>query len=59
MDISHILNHLGEDREEYYGSVAPPIFQSSNFAFRTVAEMREKLTKELETPFYTRGYNTS
>jgi cystathionine beta-lyase len=57
MDISHILNHLGEDREEYYGSVAPPIFQSSNFAFRTVAEMREKLTKELENPFYTRGYN--
>jgi len=57
MDISHILNHLGEERDEYYGSVAPPIFQSSNFCFRTVAEMREKLTRELETPFYTRGYN--
>ncbi len=57
MDISHILNHLGEDREQYYGAVAPPVFQTSNFAFRTVAEMREKLTKELENPFYTRGYN--
>lgn len=57
MDISHILNHLGENRYEYYGSVAPPIFQSSNFCFQTVAEMREKLTRELETPFYTRGYN--
>ncbi len=57
MDISYILNHLGEEREEYYGAVAPPVFQSSNFCFKTVAEMREKLTKELETPFYTRGYN--
>jgi cystathionine beta-lyase/cystathionine gamma-synthase len=57
MDISHILNHLGEERDEYYGSVAPPIFQTTNFCFKTVAEMREKLTKELENPFYTRGYN--
>ncbi|MCW3103522.1 MAG: cystathionine beta-lyase [Bacteroidetes bacterium] len=57
MDISYILNHLGEERDEYYGSVAPPIFQSSNFCFKNVAEMREKLTRELETPFYTRGYN--
>ena len=57
MDNSFILNHLGEERDEYYGSVAPPIFQSTNFCFKTVAEMRQKLTKELETPFYTRGYN--
>ena len=52
MDISFILNHLGEERDEYYGSVAPPIFQTTNFCFKTVGEMREKLTKELETPFY-------
>lgn len=57
MDISHILNHLGEERDEYYGAVAPPVFQTSNFCFKTVSEMREKLTHELETPFYTRGYN--
>jgi cystathionine beta-lyase/cystathionine gamma-synthase len=57
MDISYILNHLGENRDEYYGSVAPPIFQTTNFCFKTVGEMREKLTHELETPFYTRGYN--
>ena len=57
MDNSFILNHLGEERDEYYGSVAPPIFQTTNFCFKTVAEMRQKLTKELETPFYTRGYN--
>jgi cystathionine beta-lyase/cystathionine gamma-synthase len=57
MDLSYILNHLGEERDEYYGAVAPPIFQTSNFCFKTVAEMRLKLTHELETPFYTRGYN--
>lgn len=57
MDISYILNHLGEERDEYYGSVAPPVFQTTNFCFKTVGEMRDKLTRELETPFYTRGYN--
>ena len=57
MDLPYILNHLGEEREEYYGAVTPPIFQTSNFCFRTVAEMREKLKRELETPFYSRGYN--
>lgn len=57
METSFIINHLGENREEYYGSVAPPVFQTTNFCFKTVAEMREKLTRELETPFYTRGYN--
>lgn len=57
MDISYILNHLGEEREEYYGAVAPPVFQTSNFCFKTVTEMREKLKRELETPFYSRGFN--
>lgn len=57
MDISYILNHLGEEREEYYGAVAPPVFQTSNFCFKTVVEMREKLKRELETPFYSRGFN--
>lgn len=56
-DISFILNHLGEDREQYFNAVAPPVMQSTNFCFKTVGEMREKLTRELETPFYTRGYN--
>lgn len=57
MDVSYILNHLGEEREEYYGAIAPPVFQTSNFCFKTVAEMREKLKRELETPFYSRGFN--
>lgn len=57
MDTSYILNHLGEERYEYYGSVTPPIFQTSNFSFKTVDGMRQQLKKELEIPFYTRGFN--
>lgn len=56
-DLSYILNHLGEDRENYYQAVSAPIILSSNFCFRSVNEMRTKLENELETPFYTRGYN--
>lgn len=57
MDISYILNHLGEERENYFNAVAPPIIQSTNFCFKDVATMRESLRTELEAPFYTRGYN--
>jgi cystathionine beta-lyase/cystathionine gamma-synthase len=35
----------------------PPIHISSSFHFDTVADMRHQLTHELDTPFYTRGFN--
>ncbi|HSS06995.1 MAG TPA: PLP-dependent transferase, partial [Rhodanobacteraceae bacterium] len=57
MDLSYILNHLGEDRENYFGAVAPPIVQSSIFAFPTVAKMREGFTDEFAGHVYTRGNN--
>lgn len=57
MDISYILNELGEDRSQYAGAVTPPIFQSSNYCFPSVAEMRDSLSKEMDAPFYTRGHN--
>jgi len=56
-DLSFILNHLGEERQEYYGAVSPPIFQTSNFCSPTVSSLRDKLKTELELPFYTRGFN--
>jgi hypothetical protein len=34
MDISYILNILGEERGNYFNAVAPPIIQTSNFAFK-------------------------
>ena len=57
MDISFIINHLGEDRNEYLGSVNPPIHQTSNFTVSTVAEFRNRIQHEFESPFYTRGHN--
>lgn len=57
MELSFILNHLGEERENYFNAVAPPVFQTSNFCFKTVDEMRKTLKCEFEQPFYTRGYN--
>lgn len=57
MDLSYILNELGEDREQYFNAVAPPIVQSSNFAFNTVKEMRELMLDEYKGFLYSRGNN--
>ncbi|WP_114784166.1 trans-sulfuration enzyme family protein [Botryobacter ruber] len=57
MDISYIINALGEDRALYFNAVSPPILQTSNFASDTVADMRQKLTQEAEATLYTRGNN--
>ncbi len=56
-DLSYILNHLGENREDYLNSVAPPIFQTAMFASPTVAAMRHMIQNEQNQPFYTRGNN--
>ena len=56
-DLSHILNHLGEERSGYHGAVAPPLVQSSIFAFPTVAEMRLGFADEFAGHLYTRGNN--
>lgn len=57
MDLSHIINHLGEDREQYFESVSPPLMQSSNFCFSSVAAMREAWPREFDSPLYSRGVN--
>ena len=57
MDISYIINELAEDRENYFNAVAPPIVQSSNFAFKTVDEMRNAFSDEYSTYLYSRGLN--
>ena len=38
-ELSYILNELGEERDEYYRSIAPPIIQTSNFAFKKVEDL--------------------
>ncbi|HEX7814149.1 PLP-dependent aspartate aminotransferase family protein [Dyella sp.] len=57
MDIDWIINHLGEDRDRYHGAVAPPLLQSSIFAFPDVASMREAAADEFNAAIYTRGNN--
>ncbi len=57
MDLSYIINQLGEDRENYYDAISPPIIQTSNFAFKNVADMRNQLADEFNYTLYTRGNN--
>lgn len=54
---SHIINHLGEDRERYFNAVAPPIMQTSNFKFESMAEMEKAFESERSHHLYTRGNN--
>jgi cystathionine beta-lyase/cystathionine gamma-synthase len=57
MDLSYILNELGEERDEYFRAVAPPIVQASNFAFSKVDELRKAFENEYSTWLYSRGLN--
>ena len=57
MDLSFILNELGEERESYFNAVAPPIFQTSNFAFKKVADLRKAFEDEMSGYLYSRGIN--
>ncbi len=57
MNFSQIINELGEDRESYFNAVAPPIIQTSNFAFKTVEELRSAISDESKVNLYSRGNN--
>jgi len=56
-DLSYILNELGEDRDQYFNAIAPPIIQTSNFAFKTVEDLRKVFEDEYSSYLYTRGLN--
>ena len=56
-ELSYILNELGEDRENYFNAISPPIMQTSNFAYKTVADFRKGLGDEYYTLIYSRGNN--
>ena len=57
MHLSKILNHLGENRSEYFNAVSPPIIQSSNFAFKNLEDFRNAFSDEMGSTLYTRGNN--
>jgi len=56
-DISFIINELGEDREQYFNAVSPPIIQTSNFAFKKVDDLRKAFEDEMSGYLYSRGIN--
>lgn len=57
MDLSEILNHLGENRSDYFNAVSPPVIQSSNFVLRDFAAMKTAFANEFDSHLYTRGNN--
>src|ERR1700733_5339230 len=57
MDISYIINELGEDRENYFNAIAPPIMQTSNFRVNTVDELKALFEDEYSGYLYSRGLN--
>lgn len=57
MDISYIINELAEDRDAYFNAVAPPIIQTSNFAFRKVEDLARAFEDEMSGYLYSRGIN--
>lgn len=57
MDISQIINELGEDREHYFNAVAPPIMQTSNFTFKKVTDLTKAFEDEMGGYLYSRGLN--
>jgi cystathionine beta-lyase/cystathionine gamma-synthase len=56
-DISFIINHLGEEREKYFNAMTPPIFQTSNFSFKNVNELKKAISDEKGSLIYSRGNN--
>ncbi len=57
METSYILNQWGEDRENYFNAVAPPIVQTSNFRVNKVEELKRLFEDEYSGYLYSRGLN--
>ena len=54
--LSDILNTLGES-ELPNGAMVPPIFQTSNFQFKSIKDLRTAFSSEWDHHLYTRGNN--
>src|SRR3954469_21423141 len=56
-DLSYILNEFAEERENYFNAIAPPIMQTSNFAFKKIEDLRNAFKDEMGGYLYSRGLN--
>ena len=57
LNISYIINILGENENDGITPVTPPIYQTSNFYFKTVEQFRKAISNEKENLIYSRGNN--
>lgn len=57
LDLSYILNELGEERDQYFRAIAPPIMQTSNFAFSNIEDLAKVFEDEYSAYLYSRGLN--
>ena len=55
--VSYIINELGEERENYFNAISPPIIQTSNFAFKKLDDLARALEDEMSDYLYSRGLN--
>lgn len=56
-NLSYIINILGENENDGISPVTPPVFQTSNFYFKTVDQFRSAISNEKENWIYSRGNN--
>lgn len=56
-NLSYIINILGENDDTNLNPVSPPIYQTSNFYFKTVDQFRQAISNEKENLVYSRGNN--
>ncbi len=52
MNISYIINILGEEGNEEINPVTPPIYQTSKFYFKTVEQFRNAISDEKKSLVY-------
>ncbi|HEY9364891.1 MAG TPA: PLP-dependent aspartate aminotransferase family protein [Chitinophagaceae bacterium] len=56
-NLSYIINELGEERQNYFNAIAPPIIQTSNFAFKKVDDLGKAFEDEMAGYLYSKGIN--
>ena len=57
LNLSYIINILGENDAEGIHSVTPPIYQTSNYYFRSIEQFRTAISSEKDNWIYSRGNN--
>ncbi len=57
LNISYIINILGENEPQGIHPVTPPLYQTSNFYFSSVEQFRTAISNEKENCVYSRGNN--